>query len=690
MAAVTSMQSAAPAEMDAPATIAPAVAVKAEDAGHFLPRMPKASSRTPSITAADNSRHEGHYNPPHSAKHQRGPPQETQHYRHGGGRNMHIPGNIEILQAMMHERDVELLRLRHENSLLKQIERRQQKDIEQLEWHSEERVIHALREEVTGLKQKLKLYFTQLSANTRELRHVSDDRHRLKEQNARLEKLASDRHLAERDQLNGELERSLGRIAVLERTAADAVKRAELTEKNMTVDNLHLRSRIHTLENEVTKAREKAQKLEEHIRDREKEICSLEIYRYNAVHRKNEAVCKNCLNRDVDFSDRKRKSDILAKLPALSPPQIGAVTASTLEIKYQQPHNTINSTGDRAVEYSSLSLLYSTDPTMQTGVERKELPIGDARPEEKIAGGAKADQKARKKAGAGIAAKESGATVTLEQLQSGTEYHMQLVSGHLGVEGPPTAAVKSKTADAEPAAAHAVPANEPSNATVPPQQSKLSVERLAEATVRVFAATAPGEQRIQTYRVTTISTPTGENSADPSVTEIEIPCANDSDDDEFSHVFEELEVGRSFTFTFQAANKNGWSKPSEKSEPITLSPVVPHQREPDDDKPVIVEPDPDFIRAAGIALPPSPLPPVEEPEQPVRVPTPAAAPSQDVETAPPESPPNTDSAPAPGKLVKGNSKTGSNLTLDQRVENMHHGLPAHFEPPAPIAVKAEG
>ncbi|KAJ3169498.1 Lebercilin [Geranomyces variabilis] len=603
---------------------------------------------------------------------------------------MHIPGNIEILQAMMHERDVELLRLRHENSLLKQIERRQQKDIEQLEWHSEERVIHALREEVTGLKQKLKLYFTQLSANTRELRHVSDDRHRLKEQNARLEKLASDRHLAERDQLNGELERALGRIAVLERTAADAVKRAELTEKNMTVDNLHLRSRIHTLENEVTKAREKAQKLEEHIRDREKEICSLEIYRYNAVHRKNEAVCKNCLNRDVDFSERKRKNDTLAKLPALSPPQVGAVTASTLEIKYQQPHNTIVSTGDRAVEYSSLALLYSTDPTMQTAVERMELPIGDARPEEKIAGGAKADQKARKKAGAGIAGKESGATVTLEQLQSGTEYHLQLVSGHLGVEGPPTAAVKAKTADAEPAAAHAVPANEPSDATVPPQQSKLSVERLAEATVRVFAATALGEQRIQTYRVTTISTATAEDSADPSVTEIEIPCANDSDDDEFSHVFEELEVGRSFTFTLQAANKNGWSKPSEKSDPITLSPVVPHQREPDDDKHVIVEPDPDFTRAAGIALPPSPLPPVEEPEQPVRIPTPAAAPSQDVETAPPESPPNTDSAPEPGKLVKANSKTGSNLTLDQRVENMHHGLPAHFEPPAPIAVKAEG
>ncbi|KAJ3177014.1 Lebercilin [Geranomyces variabilis] len=688
MAAVTTMQGAAPAEMDAPATIAPAVTVKAEDAGHFLPRMPKASSRTPSVTAAD-SRHEGHYNPPQSAKHQRAPPHEAHQYRHGGGRNMHIPGNIEILQAMMHERDVELLRLRHENSLLKQIERRQQKDIEQLEWNSDERVIHALREEVTGLKQKLKLYFTQLSANTRELRHVSDDRHRLKEQNARLEKLATDRHLAERDQLNGELERSIGRIAALERTAADAVKRAELTEKNMTVDNLHLRARIHTLENEVTKARAKAQKLDEHIRDREKEICSLEIYRYNAIHRKNEAVCKNCLNRDVDFSERKRKNEILAKLPGLSAPQIGAVTASTLEIMYQQPHNSISS-GDRAVEYSSLSLLYSTDPTMKTGVERKELPIADARPEEKTAGGAKADQKARKKAGAGAAGKEGGLTVTLEQLQSGTEYHMQLVSGHLGVEGLPTMTVKVKTADAEPTTAHSAPADETSNATVPPQQPKLSVERLAESTVRVFAAIAMGEPRIQSYRVATIASPTTTESADPSVTEIEIPCANDSDDDEFSHVFEDLEVGRSFTFTFQAANKNGWSKPSEKSEPIILSPVVPHQRDPDDQKPVIVEPDPDFIRAAGIALPPSPLPPVEEPEQPVRIPTPAAAPSQDVEAAPPESPPNPDSAPEPGKLVKANSKTGSNLTLDQRVENMHHGLPAHFEPPPPVAVKAEG
>ncbi|KAJ3149881.1 Lebercilin [Geranomyces michiganensis] len=659
MAAATTMQGAAPAEMEISATVAPAMAVKAEDAGHFLPRMPKVSSRTPSV-AASNPRHDGQYNSQHSAKHQRAPLQEAHQYRHGGGRHMQIPGNIEILQAMMHERDMELLRLRHENSLLKQIERRQQKDIEQLEWHSEERVIHSLRDEVAGLKQKLKLYFSQLSTNTRELRHISDDRHRLKEQNARLEKLASDRHLAERDQLNGELERSLQRIAALERTAADAVKRAELTEKNMTVDNLHLRARIHTLENDITKAREKAQKLEEHLRDREKEICSLEIYRYNAVHRKNEAVCKNCLNRDVDANERKRKHEIL-------------------------------------------------DSTMQSAVERKELPITDAKSEEKTASEVKGDAKARKKAGTGTAGKHGHGDVmriTLDQLTSGTEYHLQLMSGHLGVEGPPTATVKGKTA--EPKAAHSAPADEPSHANVPPQQPQLSVERLAEATLRVFAAVSVTEHRIRAYRLTATATPAAEESGEPSVTDIEIACTGESDDGEFSHVFEDLEVGRSYTFAFQAANESGWSETSEKSDPIILSesqdaykthvatkrpnliifqaPVVPHQPESDENhEPVIVEPDPDFIRAAGIALPPSPLPPVEEPEHPPRIPTPTATPSQEIEPAPA----NQDSAPEPGRLVKANSKTGSNLTLDQRVENMHHGLPAHFEPPPPAVIKAE-
>ncbi|KAI8922194.1 hypothetical protein DFJ77DRAFT_445682 [Powellomyces hirtus] len=677
-------------EMDMPSK-------QSDDAGHFLPRVPTATSRGPALVQQVIEEPSSH--PKHRTS-------ESPQYRYTGRSG--IPGNVELLQTMLRERDLELLRLRHENSLLKQIERRQQKDIEQLEWHSEERVIHALRDEVTGLKHKLKLYFTQLSSNARELRRVSEDRQRLKEQNDRLEKLATDRHLAEREQLNDEVEALTKRVAQLDRIAGDAVRRAELTEKNMLIDNRHLRARVHGLEKDITDSKEKSHKLEDVIKDREKEICSLEIYRYNAVHRKNDTVCKNCQHQDVDANERKRKADISGKLPTLQVPEIGNITATTVEVTYHQPYNT--NVGDHIVEYTRLTLSYSSDAHMQSGVQKIDLPIveaahdGGAHAYDKHKGGdgraghQKVEtNKSRKKA------KELGheakyalpgrvSHVKVGGLEHGTRYYFQLLSGHLDVDGTPTRPVEATTA-ARPGPAPNTQENETSSRDAAPSTpSKLSVERLAETTLRIVADVKSNEEHVRRYRLVTMET-TNHDTRDSieetgrSVeTELEIPCITDLNDEEFSHVVEDLKIGSSFSFKFQCENDSGWSSFSEWSDPILISQLTsPEEAQPETREPIVAEPDDsEVINAAAIALPPSPLPPLETSKPAVPAPADEETPSVPTTAEAEVHPPELSESLEMGKLSKANSKTGSNLTLDQRVENMHHGLPAHFEPPVKV------
>lgn len=69
-----------------------------------------------------------------------------------------------------------------------------------------------------------------------------------------------------------------------------------------------------------------------------------------------------------------------------------------------------------------------------------------------------------------------------------------------------------------------------------------------------------------------------------------------------------------------------------------------------------------FLNIASIALPPSPIPvPASEED------------SQQL----PEIEDSNSSNPA----LRKNSQNGSNLSINQRVANMHHGMPAYHEPP---------
>ncbi|TPX57499.1 hypothetical protein SpCBS45565_g08188 [Spizellomyces sp. 'palustris'] len=580
-----------------------------------------------------------------------------------------VPSSLAPVQTLLREKDAEVVRLKHENALLKQIERRQQKEIEQLEWQSEERVIRALRDELAGLRHKLKIYFTQLSANAREIRHISEDRRRLRDQNIRLEKLIADRNLGERQQLSREVDSLNRRLLEQERIAADAVKRAELIEKNLTIDNRHLRSRVYSLEKDNSEYGERNHHLEEAVKDKEKEISSLYIYRYNAVHRKPESnVCKACQHREKEVQDHQQKALIATKLPKLRPPKVLPVSATSVDISYSIPEEAAGGDGDPV--FSRLVLRYSTDSAMIDGVCTVDI-MHPQDVQSKIMNSERNPTETTCDFADDVMASpgclpSTVQTIRLEGLLSGAIYFFQLAAGHQDVEGVPTPPIYAVLKRPENPQKECLPARPGSSA--PPAPFNLRAQILGTSALLVsFTCPRAKDLKIHTYGITIIKTPLlqlGDSSA-PILSRLEIPC-DDGPDDVVSYTYNEADTNCIYIFQVQAANETGWSRNSEPSTPVVIVGSV----EGKNDGPLIVPPMESALSIAGIPLPPSPLPPTvfdvplqdKHPPYPDPVPEPATDGSSQEDLSP----------------LK--SRTTSNLTLNQKIENMHMGMPAYYEP----------
>jgi hypothetical protein len=113
----------------------------------------------------------------------------------------------------------------------------------------------------------------------------------------------------------------------------DLVRKNELMEKNFNSENKQLRGKIHSLEQEAILYKERALKLARDVKEKDKEVASLSIYRYNAIHRKGElANCKICTKRDKDEEEKKRREAITARLPVIQMPNVEIVEARSIKI----------------------------------------------------------------------------------------------------------------------------------------------------------------------------------------------------------------------------------------------------------------------------------------------------------------------------------------------------------------------
>ncbi|KAJ3408066.1 Lebercilin [Chytridiales sp. JEL 0842] len=359
---------------------------------------------------------------------------------------------VNKLKALMKEKDLDLLKLRHENVILKQIERRQQKDIEQLGAQNEDapRLIKGLREEVGGLKLKLKGYFTQVHADARKIRALHEQCRKLKEHEAKLESLIESKHLLEREELAKQVAEYAEKVAESERLTAETIRRSQMVEKNITNENRQLRSKFHSLETENVYLKEKMAKLDHEVKERIKEIASLSIYRYNAIHKKAEAiVCKKCTKREKEEIEQRRRQAILDKLPALVSPTVKVQSATSVIVDATLPIEKNSS----EVKYSKIMLRVSNDPTFSANV--REIPIPFEEEEQ--------EQNAQKQHEQNTESTEPSSSddrqppaeqepekedpnttvvqILIEGLESGIYYYFQMYAGFEDVDSVPTPAV---------------------------------------------------------------------------------------------------------------------------------------------------------------------------------------------------------------------------------------------------------
>ncbi|KAJ3037347.1 hypothetical protein HDV00_001772 [Rhizophlyctis rosea] len=422
-----------------------------------------------------------------------------------------VPANlalsqIEKLRGLLQEREVEVMKLRHENTLLKQVERRQQRDLELIETKDDDapRIIKGLRDEVTNLKHKLKLYFAQLSTDARHIRHLGEEKRRMREQVTKLQKLVEDEGLKQKENLEREKEAMKSEKEKAERAAEEATKRASLLEKNLSTDNRHLRGRMHNLEAENTTLQEKVEQLEDAIKvaivstlfnlitqfaaqekwDKDKEIASLSIYRYNAVHRQSDGICRSCAKRKKEESEARRRAEIYDKLPTLSTPHPTLTNSTTVDVQITIPDRWEGGSShpapsdqtsqppttsppphppEKEYEFTRITLLCSDDPAMVENVRTVHVEIEGVKKEEgkpkrtrKATGGSDAgvhkraeseDDEGKREGDRVVGGGKEGSRVkipgkshcvTVVGLDPGKVYYFQVVAGCADVDGPPS------------------------------------------------------------------------------------------------------------------------------------------------------------------------------------------------------------------------------------------------------------
>ena len=129
----------------------------------------------------------------------------------------------------------------------------------------------------------MKSYYAQIGDDSRIIRQLHEDRLRLKEQVQKLDQLVSSKELLDRDSLTDQLVASNSKVTELQKLVLEMEKKLEMVERNLSMDNKHLRGKLHSLEKEKEILLDQVKDMEETVKEKEKVIASLSIYRYLSI-----------------------------------------------------------------------------------------------------------------------------------------------------------------------------------------------------------------------------------------------------------------------------------------------------------------------------------------------------------------------------------------------------------------------
>jgi hypothetical protein len=283
---------------------------------------------------------------------------------------------------------------------------------------------------------------------------LDDERRKLVLQNQKLEELNQEKHLLEREMLLKKVTELTEKTKDAEGKLEEETKKFQLSCQNLGNDNRQLRGKIHSMEKEILLLRDRTVTLDDVIREKDKSIASLSIYRYNAIHRKVESICKTCLKREKAESETKRKAHILEKLPIVHSPSMSLASSTSVIVSVTVPSKKSKINGN-TVEYSRLALVYSDDPSMETNTHKVLIDLESVEGSNSTAGNTTLSRKVT------LASKQSSFVegentaedtkeelsfeeklivkkVKVTNLETGKFYFFQVVAGQLDVDGPPS------------------------------------------------------------------------------------------------------------------------------------------------------------------------------------------------------------------------------------------------------------
>ncbi|KAI9189644.1 hypothetical protein H9P43_001077 [Blastocladiella emersonii ATCC 22665] len=540
----------------------------------------------------------------------------------------------ERVKGVLKERELKYLKVREENAVLKQIERRHQRELAELEAKNEDapRIIRGLREEVQGLKNKLKDSYAFQGTQDRRIRLLAEQLDQAKQMNAHLQSLVEQQDLQMRAELQAEIDQCRNGKAEQEEICTEMRHKCDLLEKNFVTESLNLRMKIRALENENQLFKDKIEMQENSLRERDRDLASLSIYKYNALHRKPDP-CKVCQKRQLEARELKRRQDILAALPRPPKPQASVVSAHSIRVRLALPPLTATCHYDRvqlscsAREDMSHARVFNVEPGKPLDMVVDNLPVGrfcflravafssefasepsdhetvfvDVLPSTPAAPTVSFQCTPQASSiTVTVAAPVPGSggtvprTVRLYQSLNGSTFYL---AAELALPAPATPA--APTADGQPA-----PPSPPRTVTHTFKNPELAVKHWFAASlvnelgesprsgtagpvVLDFPPGRPAAPQVKRFGASSVQValPSPPMTGQSSVSRYRVWYHDVTQADQVrsvevaghpaSAVVESLEVGQSYVFAVAAGNAAGWSETSRYSEPVCLEDLLP-------------------------------------------------------------------------------------------------------------------
>ncbi|RKO96731.1 hypothetical protein CAUPRSCDRAFT_11577 [Caulochytrium protostelioides] len=246
-------------------------------------------------------------------------------------------GQLGVMRSTLRRRDEELADARRDAAYHQHQERMHLKEIERIQAAGAEfpKQHQALKEEIAHLKQKLRNAAQQTSIASKTVFAEQTKSVQLSAEVARMQALIDASDLGTRESLQRQADAAGIRIMALEAQISDTAANHAVIQKTLTYDNTHLRARVLQLRRQNEDYKLLLESLDQGIRDRDRQIASLAIYRHGAMHRK--VICKKCQQDQEEQVKLKQQQDAVEALPVPDMPVVTLATSTTVKLTCMAP-----------------------------------------------------------------------------------------------------------------------------------------------------------------------------------------------------------------------------------------------------------------------------------------------------------------------------------------------------------------